>query len=768
MSSSGTKVPRCLKSALQILLLCTTQLAAQVYRLDDHLIDASITAPQTSQSAQLAPPLEWKRFTEDTEWQSVRGRLGIRNGELIAKGAGSSPVILAPQKLSIDWSRYEAVRIRMMAQGGSEIKIKIGDYELKDKLAPRGEYQVYEFQVGLAKPTYGRPLAIMPTDSIDQLVSIGSIEIVPRRLRFAGGSGRQNAGKQEEYRNTVYAAAPSSISFPVKVPAGGARMSFGMGIVDQPVAFRVAVAGTAAPLFSRTVSDARAWAEAEADLAAYAGRTIRLTLSTESTARGAVGLWANPLIVPAQRATRPNILVYMVDTLRASHTSLHGYQRTTTPFLSKLAASGTVFDDCHAQATWTKPSVASLMTSLYTYAHGINMDTDTIPARAETLAQQLRGAGYVTASAVANPFAGRVTGLERGFDYLMEYPVIDRFRTDAADRGTDSAAINRAVFPWLERHRAEPFFLYLHATDPHAPYRPPAEFERKYANPADTPAFNREYGIMRDRRQYGGGAVVGRQEFTAKGVNADAWIRRAIDRYDAEVEHNDRSFELLIDKLRQLRILDDTLVVFVSDHGEEFLDHGWTGHGHSLYEELTHVIWALWNPKWIPQGKRIKEPVQLIDVMPTLLDLAGVPAGGILQGVSVAPLLKGQPFRRQQPVMSSRFRYPNVRSTGAVPENLTGTVARIDSKWRLVYRDQAQLAGLPMVELFDRTADPGDRRNVAAQHADVVEKQMAEVRQWLDAQAKIRQYLGSTGQTTMDSQTLERLRSLGYIGGKRN
>ena len=141
--------------------------------------------------------------------------------------------------------------------------------------------------------------------------------------------------------------------------------------------------------------------------------------------------------------------------------------------------------------------------------HGHGQDSQEAPPRSPN---RCGSAGYVTASAIANPFAGRVTGLERGFDYLMEYPVVERQRTDAADRGTDSAALNRVIFPWLDRHRHEPFLLYVHSTDPHAPYRPPAELEKKYANPAETAAFNRDYSALRDLRQYGGGAVVGRAD----------------------------------------------------------------------------------------------------------------------------------------------------------------------------------------------------------------------------------------------------------------
>ena len=757
---------RTLQSFLVLAIVADAQ-TGELYRFDDQLKSATVAASQVGQTAVLAPPMVWKTFTQDTTWQLVRGRVGIRAGEMIVKGEGSSPVILAPKEVSVDWSRYETIQIRMMAEGGSQIGIRIGDYELKDKLAPRGEYQVYSFEVGLNMPTYGRPLAIMPTDSVNALVSISSIELLPRRLRFTEAAGRQNIGKQEEYRNTLYAAAPSSLDFELAVPAGGGRLAFGMGVIDQPVTFRISAGRPGRTLFSKLLSDPQQWEDSEVDLAAYAGRTIRLNFQTESAARGAVGLWANPLLTTTGGKRRPNVLIYMVDTLRANHTSLHGYNRRTTPFLSKLAGEGIVFEDCQAQATWTKPSVASLMTSLYSFTHGISMDTDTIPKGATTLAQQMRAAGYVTASVIANPFAGRVTGLERGFDYLMEYPVVQRQRTDAADRGTDSAALNRVVFPWLERHRHEPFLLYVHSTDPHAPYRPPSEFEKKYANPAETPAFNREYGAMRELRQYGGGAVVGRKDLVAKGVNPEQWIRQAVDRYDGEIEHNDRSFAALIGKLAELRVLDDTLVVFVSDHGEEFLDHGWTGHGHSLYDELTHSVWLMWNRKLLPAPRRIKEPVQLIDVMPTLLELTGIRPEGIMQGVSVMPLIKGLALNRRQPVMSSRLRYPNVRPSGFVPENQTGSFARIDAQWKLISRDQAQQAGLPAVELFDRRADPAETKDLAAQRPELVKRQLAEIHQWIEAQKQIRQHLGgSGGRSTLDRQTLERLRSLGYIGGK--
>ena len=711
----------------------------------------------------------WKDFlTErDATWILLRGRMGLRRGDLVLQGDEGTPVIVSPKETPIDWALYESVSIRMMAEGGEEIKIKIGDLEQKQKLGPPGEYQVYRFEVNLDVPKGSRPLAIMPTDSLTALVAIDFIELVPRKTHFPAAAGRLKIGKQEEYRNALYVHSPSTIIYEVPVPKAG-RLHFGVGVAERQkaVTFRVVAHPGGREIHLRTLDNPDQWEDAEVDLSAYSGQTLKLSFETRADSPGAVGLWANPLITTSGPNRQPNVLVYLVCSLRPDHTSLHGYHRDTTPFLKKLGASSVVFDDCHAQAPWTKGSVPSLLTSLYPYTLGIVQDADTIPKGAVTLAERLRAAGYVTASMVTNPFAGRVSGLDRGFDYVMEYPVIHRQRTEEADRGTDSAALNRVIFPWLERRRHQPFFLYAHATDPHAPYRPPAEFEARFANPAETPQFNRDYAKLRDQRQYGGGATVSRANCTAKGVNPDLFIKRAIDRYDAEIAHNDRSILRLVEKLRQLGLLENTLIVVLSDHGEEFHEHGWTAHGHSLYRELTQALFLMWHPKLLPSPRRVAEPVQLLDLTPTVLDLVGIRSEEIFQGQSLAPLARGLPFARKAAVMASRFAHPNARATGFVPEYRTGTFARIDAEWKLIYRDQAEKVGLDRVELFDRRADRRETKNVAAQHPEVVTRLMADVSQWIEGQKQVRKLLGPGGRATLDPQALERLRSLGYLGGK--
>lgn len=739
-----------------------------LYRFDDELRSATISASSASSDAFMAEPLVWRNFftEKDLTWILLRGRIGYRQGDMIVKGEGSTPVILAPKSPLIEWSRYEAVEIRMLAEGGSDIKIRIGNQEYKQKIQNLRQYNLYRFDVNIHEPG-SRPLAIMPTDGLNDLVAISSIKVIPRKADFPEPAGRRFLGKRDEYRRTLYAHSPSSIAFAVSVPARG-HLHFGVGVTekDDPVTFRVFVDGGARPLYAKTLGDPDTWEDVDVDLSSYAGKKVKLTLRTDAARKGTVALWANPLLTTSASNSRPNVLIYMIDTLRPDHSSLYGYNRDTTPFLKKLGASGVVFDDCHAQATWTKPSTASLLTSLYSFTHGIVNDYDTIPTGATTIAEQMRAAGYVTASLVANPFAGRITGLERGFDYLSDWAVVQRHRSDAVDRGTDSAAVNQIAFPWLDHHRDEPFFLYVHTTDPHAPYRPPAAFEARFADPKDTPQFDRDYGRLRDVSQYGGGAVFTRAICKEKGIDPDKFIHEAIDRYDGEILHNDHSLELLVGKLRQLGILDNTLIVVVSDHGEEFWEHGWTAHGHTLYQELTHCVLLLWNPKLLRTPRRVAEPVQLIDVMPTVLDLLHLKIPDVAQGQSLAPLALGRPFERRGLVMSSRFAHPGPRSEVSVPENRTNTFALLDSSWKLIYRDKAREAGLDRVELFDRRSDPGDKKNVAALHPQQVEQEMAKINRWIAVQTQIRKALGHGEKSVMDRRTLEQLRSLGYIGGK--
>lgn len=734
----------------------------ELYRFDDHLESATVSAPDISSSAGLAEPIVWRFDSGKTDWKLLRGAMDFQEGFLILKGRGNTPVIASPENQAINWSRYESVLIRMGAERGSETKIKIGQWESSIKLGPPKDFRVYRFNLDLSFPNYNRPLAIMPTDSPNDTVAIEYVELVPRKSLFPDAVGRLTVGKREEYRSTVYAHSPSSFTYEVPI-SGKTLLHFGIGVAEtgKPVEFEVRASAEDKILYSKKHDDPETWVDAAVDLSAYAGQNLRLAFKTKAE-EGVVGLWANPLLTNDAPKPRPNVLVYMIDTLRADRTSLYGHERDTTPFLKRLGSQGVVFEDCHVQSTWTKPSVASLMTSLYSVTHGIYQETDRIPAGATTLAEQMRQAGYVTASMVSNPFAGRTTGLDRGFDYVSEFPAVQRYNSES-QRATDSEALNGLLLPWLEQHHDEPFFLYAHSTDPHAPFRPPAAFEAAFANAKETPQFDSDYHNMAGIRDLGG-PIFSREESSKRGLDPKDYIRRALDRYDGEVAHNDKSIEILVDKLKELGVLDNTLIVVVSDHGEEFMEHGWTGHGSTLYQEQTHGVFLMWNPRLLPAPRRVSEPVQLIDLMPTILDLLGIPVQGVVQGQSIAPLALGQDFARKGPVMTSRI--PQVATSPVpVPENLTRTVARLDPQWKLIFRSDAKRSGLNEIELYDRKADPGDQHNVAEQNPRVVERFMPGIREWIEGQQQVSKMLGPGGQSTLDAQTIERLRSLGYIGG---
>ncbi len=748
-----------------LLAACGRQPPWDVYRFDDQLAkEATVKATAVVTSQEAAPELEWDFSEPVITWLPVRGRMGFRpDGHLVVKGEGESPLILSPDEPGIDWTKYESLLIRMAVAGGRRIRLRFPEQVYEKNLAPPLEFRVYRFDLNFRGPSYTARLMIEPTDSPNQAAAIDYIKLIPRRTGFPEPAGTLRIGKRAEFRRVIYAHAPSVIVYEIPVPEN-ARLRFGIGVAEEnPITFRVTVDGDV--VFSRTVTDDAAWVDEEVDFSHYGGHTVRLAFETEGP-KGAVGFWATPVLTAAEPKNKPNIVVYLIDTLRADHTSLYGYFRDTTPFLKKLGAEGVVFDDCQAQSTWTKPSVATLLTSLHTPAHGIDEFTDTIPAGATTLAAALRKAGYVTASIIGNPFSGRNSGLERGVDHLFEYPAIQR-RRRRVEGATDSAALNRVAFQWLEKHRGEPFFLYLHSTDPHAPYRPPKMTEAKFADPAESEEFQRDYEKLKQMTgPYGGGAVFNRRQARAKGVDPDLWVRRAIDRYDAEALFNDRNIELLVEKLKDLGVLENTLIVVVSDHGEEFLEHGWTTHGHSLYEEVTRVVFLMWNPRLIPAPQRVEEPVGLIDVTPTILDLVGVPPEGLMQGRSLAALVRGEADSGAGSVMAARLpeRTPPPPG-GGIPENRTTTLAWIDASWKLIYRPDGPSVGLKRTELYDRRSDRGEKHDVSTLHPEVVERLVAEVRRWWDGQKEVRGLLGPSKKTTLDPATLERLRSLGYLGG---
>ncbi|MEM7305243.1 MAG: sulfatase [Planctomycetota bacterium] len=310
---------------------------------------------------------------------------------------------------------------------------------------------------------------------------------------------------------------------------------------------------------------------------------------------------------------RVPIVVFLADTLRADRLGCYGYDRPTSPRLDAFAAEGVRFENCLAQSTWTKPTTASLLTGLYPSRHGATTDTAALGDELVTLAEVLSAEGYRCAAFGFNPHIFGGTGFEQGFDTFVgiEPPALPRAYPRAEE------IVDRAL-AWLDEVPAgEPYFLYVHVFDPHAPYDPPepyrSRFDRGFRGERDT------YYMMQRRVH-------------ATDLSVDEWEHYR-DSYDAEIAYTDAQFGRLLDAVD----LDETAVVFVSDHGEELFDHGGWSHTPTMYQELLHVpLIASFPPlRATHRGVAREDLVLQVDLFPTVHDLLGLAPPEDLPGSSL-------------------------------------------------------------------------------------------------------------------------------------
>ena len=436
---------------------------------------------------------------------------------------------------------------------------------------------------------------------------------------------------------------------------------------------------------------------------------------------------------------RPNVILILVDTLRADHLGIYGYPRATSPRIDRLAADGILYPETHAQCSWTKPSVVSLLTSRYPFAFSRNDLYHRVPAEADLLAETFAAAGYRTGAIVANPVVSPAFGFDQGFERydhgflsmsamriyrymlwldLLKHPRL-MFRADVlADRAAS----------WLDRSGSEPFFLYLHFMDPHEAYDPGPPHHRLWRSPPprgrSTLIYPRPEALPFDRVE---GNPYG-----------EAGLRELLDRYDGEIRRVDDAVGVIVARLRAAGLYDRTAIAFVADHGEEFLDHGGWGHGQSLYGELTAVPFLLKPPASAGRSAEIdNRRVMLVDVGPTLLSICGIDGGPGMDGID----LLGPGGERP-----------------AVGDVSAGD-ARITSIRRGPYHYVvARRGGEKTAELFDLLVDPGEERDRAAVSTAVIDS----LSFLLDSLTAATEAI-ETEEMPLDEGTVEQLRGLGYL-----
>jgi len=333
----------------------------------------------------------------------------------------------------------------------------------------------------------------------------------------------------------------------------------------------------------------------------------------------------------------PNVLLLVLDTARAWNFGWLGHSRATTPSLDAWVGSGAIFTKALAAAPWTLPSHASLFTGRLPTELSANWQT-ALDDEAPTLAEALSAAGYATGGFVANyRYTGRSTGLARGFQHYDDYPVrwdetlrmlslVRRaLRWPRAQQwlgehrvleARDAADVNDAFLRWVGDGTGGPFFGFLNYVDAHSPYLPPAPFDSMWIQSEDQGRGARRYAVAMERA-FGPGPI------------PPELLAEYFDGYDGALRYLDAEITRLFDELRRRGLLDNTIVVLTSDHGEHFGEHHLIQHGNSLFLPLLHVPLVLSWPGHVPAGSRVTTPVSLRNVAATVLDLAGVPGQGV-------------------------------------------------------------------------------------------------------------------------------------------
>ncbi len=432
----------------------------------------------------------------------------------------------------------------------------------------------------------------------------------------------------------------------------------------------------------------------ELALPAASGAPIRISLRSLGSAPdgAAAGLrLARPVLdvpaaLPAADRTPvavrppPNVVLYLVDTLRPDRLGSYGHPRPTSPHIDAFARDATLFRNALAQSSWTKTAVASLFTGLLPQAHRIQSRTDAIPEGLPLLAERLRSRGYATFGVVTNGNVSGAFGFARGFDVYEE---LREGSTREIHQLSDRA--NEAAFALLERRPDDrPFFLYVHTTDPHWPYTPREPQRSRLAGDVRDPSVGFAVPLHGPKRP-------------GAGLAGD--LGRL---YEAEIAFNDESFGALLEKLRELDLYAESLVILVSDHGEGFSEHASFGHGSTLFGEEIRIPLVIRFPGGLGAGRVVEAAARQVDLLPTILEAAGAPLPSDLPGRSLLAAAQAT-----APVPEPDASYAYLDRAGRIAETVV-----VGS--RKLIRFRADGRGPPALGLFDLASDPGETRDVAA------------------------------------------------------
>lgn len=458
-------------------------------------------------------------------------------------------------------------------------------------------------------------------------------------------------------------------------------------------------------------------------------------------------------------AGAPDVVVVVLDTVRARNVSAYGYERETTPRFDELAAEGALFLDANAPATWSLPSHASLFTGLFPSAHGAHSEHRYLDPGPPTLAQVLAEAGWETRCFTANPWISDGLGLTRGFaesdeswregaatrGFLFIFRLLDRLGFGVRDKGGGAVAQSFEQWAASRPPDAPPAFAFLNFLEAHFPYHQvPDAFLEPFTSRSR--AELRALSLRLVANQFGNEPV---DPAEAAGP--------ATAMYDAGVLYTDHLLGRVVDALRRRGTLDRTVLVVLSDHGELLGEHGAFGHGRSLYQPMIRVPLLIRYPRRVPAGRRIRAPVSTVGVYATVLDLLGMERPAPVHVESLLPALEGR--AAGAPVLAERFEEPDAPALDGRPELL-----REDIRHR-AYREGMHkliLTTAGGAHVFDLAADPEETRSLERPEEARLKEALGAWRAAL-ALPPLDAAVEQRGTPDIDPAAREQLRALGYL-----
>ncbi|MDB4988465.1 MAG: Choline-sulfatase, partial [Myxococcaceae bacterium] len=450
---------------------------------------------------------------------------------------------------------------------------------------------------------------------------------------------------------------------------------------------------------------------------------------------------------PSTATRGQNVLYIVVDTLRADHLPLYGYSAGKTPNLDAFGKDAVRFEHTYANASWTRPSFATLLTGRYASSHGVMSKSSSLPDAADTIAEVFSRAGYTTAGIVTNYNVAPFFNFQQGFDeyhylapdflfgasdtsaklsLLQVFRRLDervRVATGSSKPGSayqDAEVLNREFFSWLDAHdpkqHAAPWLMFMGYMDPHDPY---------YAHPYNGVGYSRAAHIKPDA--------------------SEADKLRTL--YDGEITYWDEHFGKLVAELKKRGLYDALTIVVTSDHGEEFMEHGGFWHGTSLYDEQLHVPLFVKLPRGEQAGTTVSHWVESVDVMPTLLALQKIAIPESVQGIDA--------FRGKQQTFAEESHEGNVLRATRVSDN--------GQQWKLIEANEGNPRGLKPSELFRIQTDPKELDDLATREQASLARRQAELES-ASKQARTGALKAREVDLSMDQAAQERLKNLGYAG----